>query len=112
MVMVTASASSLDDITNDDLRGWVELISQIRATADASIKKEEAEGVQFDQRAFDEYPFIKAPTSQEAIQQQEATLQTTLPDDYKQFLQVTNGTRWTGIGWTPSLCGVEQLRGV
>ncbi|KAL7907721.1 hypothetical protein GGI35DRAFT_481379 [Trichoderma velutinum] len=108
--MVTASASSLDNITNEDLRGWVEVVRQIRATADASIKKQEVEGVEFDQRVFDEYPFIKAPASQEIIQQQEATLQTTLPDDYKKFLQVTNGTGWTGIGWIPSLCGVEQLR--
>ncbi|EHK19503.1 uncharacterized protein TRIVIDRAFT_67918 [Trichoderma virens Gv29-8] len=108
--MVTASASSLDDITNDDLRDWVELIGQIQITADASIKKEEAGGVVFDQRVFDEYPFIKAPASPETIHQHEVTLQTSLPDDYKKFLQVTNGTGWTGIGWIPSLCGVEQLR--
>lgn len=108
--MVTASASSLDDITNDDLRGWVELLRQIQATADASIRKDEAEGVTFDQSVFESYPFIKAPASPEAIQKQETTLQTTLPDDFKKFLQVTNGTGWTGIGWIPSLCGVEQLR--
>lgn len=108
--MATTMASSLDDVTNEDLRDWVQLIRQIKATADASIEKERAEGVDIDQEVLNEYPFIKSPASPEAIQQQEATLQITLPDDYKRFLQVTNGTGFTGIGWIPSLCGVEQLQ--
>ncbi|KAL7942784.1 hypothetical protein V8C42DRAFT_330370 [Trichoderma barbatum] len=107
--MVIASASSLDDNTNDDLRDWVKLAREIRATADASVLKEQAEGVEFDQRVFDGYPFFKAPASPEAIQQQESTLQITLPDDFKRFLQATNGTGWTGISWIPSLCSIEQL---
>jgi hypothetical protein len=107
---MAAPSPSLDDITNGDLRSWVELVKQVKATADASIEKERAEGVDIDQRVLDEYPFVKSPASSEAIEQQEATLKVTLPDDYKKFLRVTNGIGFTGIGRIPSLCGVEELQ--
>ncbi|PTB63361.1 hypothetical protein BBK36DRAFT_1143856 [Trichoderma citrinoviride] len=108
--MATTAASSLDDITNHDLRHWVNLIKQIRAAVDAAIVKERAQGIDISQQVLNDYPFIKTPASQESIQQQESTLQTTLPEDYKQFLHVTNGTGFSGISWIPSLRGVEQLQ--
>ncbi|KAM0247908.1 hypothetical protein ACHAQJ_009655 [Trichoderma viride] len=107
---MAAPSPSLDDIANEDLCSWVELVKQVKATADAGIEKERAEGVDISQQILDEYPFVKSPASPEAIEQQEAALRITLPEDYKKFLHVTNGIGFTGIGRIPSLCGVEELQ--
>ncbi|KAL7931285.1 hypothetical protein V8C35DRAFT_113653 [Trichoderma chlorosporum] len=107
--MATASGSSLGGIANDDLRDWEHLVRRVKVTVDDAVQKEEADGVKFDHNIFARDPFIRAPASSGDIRQMEAALQTTLPDDYKAFLQVTDGVGWTGISRIPSLCGVKQL---
>lgn len=107
---MAALTPSLDDIANEDLRGWADLLRQVKATADASVEKQRAEGVDVSQEVLDAYPFCKSPASSEAVEQQETVLEITLPEDYKKFLRVTNGIGFTGAGWIPSLCGVEEMQ--
>jgi hypothetical protein len=106
----TPALSSFDQLTlNEDLQPWADLMRQMHSMSIEEIEKQRAEGVDVSQEVLDAYPFIRFPASLQAIQEKEAALRVRLPDDYKSFLQVTNGTGFSGVESIPNLLPVEEL---
>ncbi|KAH7141668.1 hypothetical protein EDB81DRAFT_869740 [Dactylonectria macrodidyma] len=56
--------------------------------------------------------FVLPPATDEQILALEKRLHVTLPDDYKEFLKITNGFggTWNGFHLDPLLCGVDDVR--
>ncbi|KAK5997945.1 hypothetical protein PT974_00313 [Cladobotryum mycophilum] len=102
---------SLDQLAlNEDLRHWAELLKKVHEVSLRSVEKQRAEGVDVSQEVLDNYPFLRPPATTDAIEEKESELGLQLPSDYKEFLKVSNGTGFSGVGSIPSLVTVEELK--
>ncbi|KAH8802970.1 hypothetical protein F5884DRAFT_756274 [Xylogone sp. PMI_703] len=101
---------SLDRLSlNEELQPWVDLMREMHLVSLRKVEKERAEGVDISQDILDAYPFIKAPATIQSITEKESLLGVELPQDYKAFLQVTNGTGFSGVDSIPNLLPIEEL---
>jgi len=101
---------SLDQLTlNTETQHWADLMRRMHSISLQKVENERAQGVDVSQETLDAYPFIRSPATAQAIREKETALGVQLPSDYKNFLQVTNGTGFSGVGSIPNLLPVEEL---
>jgi hypothetical protein len=102
----SSSPHTIDQVTGAELTPWQALIKRLRDHAKHLVDQSD---VPVDQDVLENYPFLRPSAPADSIAAAGTKLGIPLPQDYEDFLSVTNGTGFSGTASIPGLAAVEDL---